>query len=132
MTAEFFEIAAANFILEPGAELSSKGRGHVVDGQGGGQTVGAGAGHASRGGNGRLSHCISNYAVYTCTCRRPGVVAMLLYPGPIVSVKLGIEQSSNCAVIAIDFASRYCFSCWNSANTRPNLKTDTRLVGITE
>ena len=54
MTAEFFEIAAANFILEPGAVLSSKGRGHVGGGHGGGQTVGAGAGHASRGGNGRL------------------------------------------------------------------------------
>jgi len=54
VTAEFFEIAAANFILEPGAELSSKGRGHVSAGQGRGQTVGAGAGHASPGGNGRL------------------------------------------------------------------------------
>ena len=43
--------------------------------------------------------------------RRPGVVAILLYPWPIVSVKLGIEHSSNCAIIAIDFASRYCFSC---------------------
>ena len=53
VTAEFFEVAAANFILEPGALLTSKGRGHVDGGQGFGQHIGAGAGHASRGGNGR-------------------------------------------------------------------------------
>ena len=31
---------------------------------------------------------------------------------------------------AVGFASRYCASRWNSANTRPNLKMDTRVVGI--
>lgn len=53
MTAEFFEVATANFILEPGAVLTSKGRGHVGAVPGDGQRTGAGAGHASRGGNGR-------------------------------------------------------------------------------
>ena len=52
MTAEFFEVAAANFILEPSAELTSKGRGHVDAGPGAGQRIGAGAGHANKGGNG--------------------------------------------------------------------------------
>ena len=37
---------------------------------------------------------------------------------------------SNCTVIAIDFASRYCVNRRNSANTHPNVKTDTRLVVI--
>ena len=53
VTAEFFEVTAANFILEPGALLTSKGRGHIGAGLGDGQHIGAGAGHATRGGNGR-------------------------------------------------------------------------------
>ena len=52
VTADFFEVAATNFILEPGALLTSKGRGHIGAGLGDGQRTGAGAGHASRGGNG--------------------------------------------------------------------------------
>ena len=38
---------------------------------------------------------------------------------------------SNYTIIAIDFASRYCVSRVNSANAQPNLKTDSRLVGMT-
>ena len=37
---------------------------------------------------------------------------------------------SNYTIIAADFASRYCASRGASANTRPNSKTDTRLVGF--
>ena len=46
-------MASANFILEPSAVLTSKGRGHVDAGHGDGKRIGAGAGHASKGGNGR-------------------------------------------------------------------------------
>ena len=44
--------------------------------------------------------------------------------------KAGEEAQSNHAIIATDFASRYCVSRGNSANTCTNLKTDTQLVGI--
>jgi len=44
--------------------------------------------------------------------------------------KAGQCAESNYTIIAVDFASRYCISRENNANTRPNLKTDTRLVGI--
>ena len=70
MTAEFFEVAAANFILEPSAVLTSKGRGHIDAGHGAGQRIGTGAGHASKGGNGRSRHCSSNRVVYTCLPER--------------------------------------------------------------
>ena len=53
---------------------------------------------------------------------------MLLYHWLIISIKLVSELSYT--VIAIDFASRYCISCENSASTCHNLKMDTHLVGI--
>ena len=59
--------------------------------------------------------------------RKPEVVA-LRYDTPDSSFPKILRVTYT--IITIDFASRYCIIRGNSANTRPNLKTYTRLVGI--
>ena len=51
---------ASHFILEPQAKLLSAGRGYVEGGPGAVGTVGAGAGHATVGGNGRSTIALLN------------------------------------------------------------------------
>ena len=55
--------------------------------------------------------------------------ATILYPWLGVSANYGSEISRT-IIMVIGFARNYCVSCENNVNTRPNLKTDTRLVGI--
>ncbi|KAI8478546.1 hypothetical protein Bbelb_437250, partial [Branchiostoma belcheri] len=50
--AEFFNIYATDFFLEPSATVTSAGRGYDTGGPGQGTDVGSGAGHATHGGNG--------------------------------------------------------------------------------
>ena len=71
----------------------------------------------------------------TTTVQEP--MASLLVTGPQSPCNIAVDRlskadecaESNYTIKAFDFASRYCVSCGNSANPRPNLKTDTRLMG---
>ena len=55
-SAEFFNIEAADFTLEPTAVLTSSGRGYLTGGPGDGALFGTGGSHASRGGHGEFKH----------------------------------------------------------------------------
>ena len=64
-----------------------------------------------------------------CPCQ-PGVVALLYIFMADCLHNAGDWAKSNYTIIATDFTSRYCIIHENSANTHPNWKTVTQLMGM--